>query len=56
MLTVIFLLAQSLYTLTTNAQIVFVNQAKTWADAQADCESMGTDLLTAQGNPAVCET
>lgn len=50
---VTWFLALSLNFLSINSQVVFVSQPKTWEDAQADCEAMGTDLLTAQGNPLV---
>jgi len=52
MLTFISLLIQTLYFLSSNGQVIFSGRARTWADAQADCESRGSDLLTAQGNPA----
>ena len=55
MISLNFLLIETLYFfLSSNAQVIFVNNAKTWADAQSDCESKGTNLLTAQGNTDVC--
>ena len=53
--TLALLLNQTLYSLSPSAEVIFVENARTWADAQLDCESRGTNLLTAQGNADVCQ-
>ena len=55
MINLIFLLVQTLYFFVlSNGQVIFVGTASTWADAELDCESKGTNLLTAQGTNSVC--
>ena len=53
MLTVTFLITVSLHFLTTNCQLLYSPVARTWADAEADCEARGYALLTTQGKAAV---
>ena len=44
---VILLLFVSLLYLTTTAQIIYVSTAASWENAQSDCQSQGSNLLTA---------
>ena len=37
-----------LYFVSSNGQVLFVETALSWVDAELDCELRGTNLLTAQ--------